>query len=55
MMEKRNMLTDKSKSDFDMTKKAEYYDEEGFFVADEASKHLLYKPAKIDYKPDSQD
>ncbi len=41
------MLTEKSLSDFDNTKKAEYYDKEGFCVADEANKQKLKSPQKI--------
>lgn len=41
------MLTDKSQSDFNNTKKAEYYDAEGFMVADEANKHKLSKPEPL--------
>ncbi len=41
------MLTTRSHSDFDNTKLAEYYDADGFFVADKANKHLLNKPRKI--------
>lgn len=40
-MEKNGMLTDKSSSDFDNTKKAEYYDADGYQVADEKNKHKL--------------
>lgn len=42
------MLTDESLSDFDNTKKAEYYDAEGFKVADESNKHKLTRPEKIE-------
>lgn len=41
------MLSEKSKSDYDNTKKAEYYDKDGFAVADEANKHKLVKPEPI--------
>ena len=41
------MLTEKSLSDYNNTKKAEYYDAAGFFVADEANKHKLDKPELI--------
>lgn len=47
-MEKNGMLTSKSKSDFDNTKKAEYYDKEGFNVADEQTKHMLKSPARVE-------
>jgi len=46
-MEKNGMLTDKSQSDYDNTKKAEYYDAEGFSVADENNKHKLNKPEPV--------
>lgn len=41
------MLTETSESDYDRTKKAEYYDADGFYVADEANKHKLSKPEPI--------
>lgn len=41
------MLTADSCSDYDHTKKAEYYDEDGFMVADEANKDRLAKPALV--------
>lgn len=46
-MEKNGMLTEKSISDYDNTKKAVYYDAEGFTVADENNKHKLNKPASV--------
>jgi hypothetical protein len=46
-MEKNGMLSEKSKSDYDNTKKAEYYDAEGFGVADEAHKDKLNKPEPV--------
>ena len=46
-MEKNGMLTEQSQSDYDHTKKAEYYDAEGFAVADEKNKHKLTKPEPI--------
>jgi hypothetical protein len=46
-MEKNGMLTEKSQSDFDNTKKAAYADLEGFAVADEANKDKLNRPVKI--------
>lgn len=52
-MEKNGMLTEKSQSDFDNTKKAEYVDLEGFAVADEANKYNLKAPAKIS-EPEAQ-
>jgi hypothetical protein len=50
-MNKYGMLTQESKSDFDGNKKAEYYDEEGFMVADSANKNLLNSPKKIEQSP----
>jgi hypothetical protein len=47
-MEKNGMLTDKSLSDFDKTKKAEYYDENDFFVADRNNKDKLNQPKPIE-------
>lgn len=44
------MLTDKSISDFN-TKKAAYYDEEGFQVADEENRGKLKAPRPIQDKP----
>ena len=41
------MVTTESKSDFDSTKKAEFYDEEGFEIADRDNKAFLKKPKKI--------
>lgn len=41
------MLTDKSQSDYDQTKKAEWYDAEDYTVADENNKHKLKNPQKI--------
>lgn len=46
-MEKNGMLTEQSQSDYNNTKKAEYYDAEGYFVADDANKHKLSKPEPI--------
>jgi len=46
-MEKHGMLTEKSKSDFDNTKKAEWYDADGFSVADSANKDKLKAPEPI--------
>ena len=47
-MEKNGMLTDRSLSDFDNTKKAQYYDADGFAVADEDNKDKLKTPEPID-------
>lgn len=41
------MVTTDSKSDFDSSKKAEFYDEEGFAIADRENKDLLKSPKKI--------
>ena len=41
------MLTEKSINDFN-TKKAEFYDENGFLVADESNKHKLASPKPIE-------
>ena len=46
-MEKNGMLSDQSQSDYDNTKKAEYYDALGFNVADEANKHKLQQPEPV--------
>jgi hypothetical protein len=47
-MEKNGMLTKESISDFNNTKKAEYFDLEGFETADEANKNKLKSPQKIE-------
>jgi hypothetical protein len=49
-MEKNGMLTENSLSDYDSAKKAEYYDAEGYGVADEANKNKLAKPEPISIK-----
>mgnify|MGYP003353769042 CR=1 FL=1 len=49
-MEKNGMLTDKSLSDFDNTKKAEYFDEAGYKVADAANKHKLSNPKTLEFE-----
>jgi hypothetical protein len=46
-MEKNGMLTEDSKSDFDKTKKAEWYDADGFCVADNQNKEKLAAPRPI--------
>lgn len=52
-MEKNGMVTDKSQSDFDNTKKAEYFDKEGFAVADESNKDKLKQPVSLkDLQPE---
>lgn len=43
------MLTEKSKSDFDTTKTAQYVDAEGFEVADEGNKDKLKKAVKLPF------
>jgi hypothetical protein len=50
MMEKRNMVTEDSRGDFDLNKKAEYYDEESPYIASEETKHKLKKPVKLPHK-----
>lgn len=47
MMEKNGMLTEDSQCDFDITKKAAYYDEKSHKVASEEHKDKLDKPVKI--------
>ncbi len=49
------MLTEKSMSDYDHTKKAEYYDAAGFNVADEKNKHKLNKPEAVSKVQDTQE
>jgi hypothetical protein len=46
-MEKNGMLTEKSLSDFNSTKKAEYFDLDGFAVSDEENKQKLANPKPI--------
>lgn len=41
------MLTDKSLSDFDHSKKVEFYDLEGYEVADKENKDKLKNPQPI--------
>jgi|GEM_PF-5025335 hypothetical protein len=50
-MTKTGEVTTNSFSDFDSTKKAEYYDEDGFAIADSQHKDKLKKPLKIENKP----
>jgi hypothetical protein len=45
-MEKNGMLTESSRNDFN-SKKAEYFDEEGYGVADADNKDKLKKPEPI--------
>lgn len=47
MFEKRGDLREDSKSDFDMTKKAEFAEEDGFYVADSANAKQLTKPIRL--------
>lgn len=49
-IEKHGELTEDSVGDFEFGKKAAYYDAEGNAVADEANKHKLRNPVKIDKK-----
>lgn len=46
-MEKNAMLDENSQSDFDNTKKAEFYDADGFAVADAANKDKLKNPRPV--------
>ena len=46
-MNKYGELTEDSFSDFDSEKKAEYYDADGYGVADEANKDKLHTPVRI--------
>ena len=48
------MLTAESRNDFN-TKKAEYYDEDGFSVADEQNKHRLNNPKPINDSAEEQE
>lgn len=48
-IEKNGMLTDKSMSDFDTSKKAKYIDNLGFEVADEDNKDKLKQPERYDW------
>lgn len=41
------MITPETRSDFDATKKAEYYDEEGFELADRDNVDQLKKPKRL--------
>lgn len=50
---KHGMLTAESLSDFDTVKKAEYFDDEGFEVADEDNKSKLKTPKKINQERDN--
>ena len=47
MIEKNGEVTTDSHSDFDLTKKAVYYDEDGCEISDEANKHRLRKAIRI--------
>jgi hypothetical protein len=49
-MIKYGMVTKDSQSDFDSTKKAKYFDAEGFQIADETHKNELVQPVKIQEK-----
>ena len=46
-MIKYGVVTPESHSDFDLIKKAKYYDELGTAIADEANKDKLEKPVPI--------
>ena len=47
MIEKHGDLREDSRSDFDMTKKAEFAEKDGFRVADAANKGELHSPIAI--------
>ena len=54
-MIKYGIVDTDSHSDFDLAKKAEFYDAEGLNIADAANKDKLKKPVKIvDEKSDKQ-
>jgi hypothetical protein len=53
-MIKYGNITPDSKSDFDMTKKASFFDDTGFEIADEENKDKLKKPKKIMNEEDNQ-
>lgn len=40
-------ITDKTPSDFNLTKKAEFYDEDGYCIASKDDKDKLSKPKKL--------
>lgn len=46
-MNKYGTISEESRSDYDHAKKAEYYDEQGYSLADETNKHLLSVPRPI--------
>lgn len=50
-MIKYGEVTTDSQSDFDHTKKAEYYDAKGFAIADRKNVDKLVKPVKIRATP----
>ena len=45
---KYGVVTEDSHSDFNLTKKAKYFDLDGYEIADEDNKHKLKKPALIE-------
>jgi hypothetical protein len=51
-MNKYGVLNSESRSDFDSSKKAEYFDADGYEVADENNKENLKSPKKIEQIPD---
>jgi len=51
MMTKYGVVTTGSVSDYDNTKKAEYYDADGFSIADKKNVDKLKKPRKITETP----
>lgn len=46
-MNKYGMLTAEARSDFDTTKKAEFYDEDGYEIADAENKEKLKTPKPL--------
>lgn len=54
-MKKTGDLKEGSKSDFDTTKQAEFWSEEGFEVSDKDNKDKLKKPQKIEIEREGAD
>jgi cell division protein FtsI/penicillin-binding protein 2 len=46
-MNKYGAISEETRSDYDYAKKAEYYDEQGYTLADETNKYLLSAPRPI--------
>ena len=53
-MTKYGEVTTESRSDFDHTKKAEFYDEAGFAIADKKNVDKLKKPVRIAETPNQE-